>query len=72
MDRVLDTSPSRVRCLLGAGIDESPFSEESGPFFVFLRREFFRKVSKLKLEIYEENGHYLVTPLVIEIITNRT
>jgi len=32
---------------LGAYIDESPFSEESGPFFAFLRREFFRKVSKV-------------------------
>ena len=47
MDRVLDTSPSRVRCLLGARLKIYPFSVESG-FFSYTSPTTFPKAKNAK------------------------
>ena len=60
MGRVLDTSPSRVRCLLGAYFKKDHFSDEDGSFFMLLRRGFLRKKSKISKKVYIVSGPSMV------------
>ena len=64
----MDLLSSKVLCLLGAYYDESPFSEESGLFLAFSRREFGHLKNNKDNKNYETAGQSLDTITCKEFI----